>query len=389
MTRNLFLGADLRPVYAALSERLADVPDAVAGVLGMVQLTDFPARARAIAGEIEAARPDLIGLQEAAVWRSSSYEADNLELLEAELVNRGLRYRRVATVANGDVELGGVALTDRDAILARVDLDITDAAAGTFSNALRVSTARGEFPLKRGWASVDGGGIRFITTHLESASARAVQTLQMGELLAGPANTPLPVVIAGDFNAHAGTPAYSSPAPAALRTPGRPAPPAATRRRSTTPAASSARASTSSSRAASTSRRPPRSALSPPAAGRPITTASSRRSGRVRERRRALPADDRGRLVNQIVVLERLDHEEGEVHAARDVALEDRVADVAAPHGQALAVALLEVAAAHHRPAGVAGEDAPARLDLVVEVGEAGEPCEAAADLTSALSRHE
>ena len=55
---------------------------------------------------------------------------------------------------------------------------------------------------------MDGGGIRFITTHLETGSARAVQTLQMGELLAGPANTPLPVVIAGDFNAHAGTPAY-------------------------------------------------------------------------------------------------------------------------------------------------------------------------------------
>ena len=105
MTRNLFLGADLRPVYAALSERLADVPDAVAGVLGMVQRTDFPARARAIAGEIEAARPDLIGLQEAAVWRSSSYEADNLELLEAELASRGLEYRRVATVTNGEVEL--------------------------------------------------------------------------------------------------------------------------------------------------------------------------------------------------------------------------------------------------------------------------------------------
>ena len=121
------------------------MPDAVAGVLGMVQRTDFPARARAIAGEIEAARPDLIGLQEAAVWRSGSYEADNLELLEAELASRGLDYRRVATVTNGEVELGGVGLTDRDAILARADLDVTDAAAGTFSNALRVSTARGEF----------------------------------------------------------------------------------------------------------------------------------------------------------------------------------------------------------------------------------------------------
>jgi DNA-binding NarL/FixJ family response regulator len=60
----------------------------------------------------------------------------------------------------------------------------------------------------------------------------------------------------------------------------------------------------------------------------------------------------------------------GEVHAARDVALEDGIADVAAPHRQTLAVALLEAAATHGGPARVAGEDAPARLHLVVEVDD-------------------
>ena len=68
MTRNLFLGADLRPVYAALADpaRLADVPEAVAGIFnpgappGMVQRTDFPARAIGDRGRDRglAARPD-------------------------------------------------------------------------------------------------------------------------------------------------------------------------------------------------------------------------------------------------------------------------------------------------------------------------------------------
>ena len=59
------------------------------------------------------------------------------------------------------------------------------------------------------------------------------------------------------------------------------------------------------------------------------------------------------------------------------------------PHGQALALVFFEVAAADDRPAGVAGEDAPAGLYLVVEVGEAGEACETAADLDERLSFHE
>ena len=70
-----------------------------------------------------------------------------------------------------------------------------------------------------------------------------------------------------------------------------------------------------------------------------------------------------------------------EVGAAGEVALEDRVADVAAPDREALALALLEVAAAHDRPARVALEDSAGRLDLVVEVGEADEASERPEDL--------
>jgi len=47
--------------------------------------------------------------------------------------------------------------------------------------------------------------------------------------------------------------------------------------------------------------------------------------GHVREGRRRPAADDRRRLVNEIVVLQRLDHEQGKVDASSAVALEDGI----------------------------------------------------------------
>src|SRR6476659_7986041 len=114
MTRNLFLGADLSPAYRALAapDGLAGLPAAVAAIFnpgeppGLVQRTDFVTRAVALAGGIAAAEPDVIGLQEAAVWRAGEeLAADHLALLEAELERRGLRYRRVAVKENGSVAL--------------------------------------------------------------------------------------------------------------------------------------------------------------------------------------------------------------------------------------------------------------------------------------------
>ena len=73
----------------------------------------------------------------------------------------------------------------------------------------------------------------------------------------------------------------------------------------------------------------------------------------MRQRRGRLAADDGRGFVDQRVVGQRLDHEQGEVDAARAVARQHRIADVPAPHRQALALALFQIAAAHHRPARV------------------------------------
>src|SRR5882672_3732572 len=93
----------------------------------------------------------------------------------------------------------------------------------------------------------------------------------------------------------------------------------------------------------------------------------------MRERRGRLAADNRRGLVDELVVLEGRHHEEGKVHAARDVARKDGVAYVPAPHGQALALAFLEVAPAHDGPPRVACKHPPARLNLIVEIHYARE----------------
>ena len=218
MTRNLFLGADLSPAYRALagSEGLAALPAVVAAIfnpsspLGLVQRTDFATRAVALAGEIAAAEPDVIGLQEAAVWSADGdVAADHLALLEGELERRGLRYRRVAVKENGSVALPSAAgilvgLTDREALLAREELDVSNVHTGSFANALTMETAHGMFSLARGWIAADVAGVRCVTTHLEvsrPAAAGTAQRLQAQELVEGPAATELPVVLLGDFNA--------------------------------------------------------------------------------------------------------------------------------------------------------------------------------------------
>src|SRR3990172_1880477 len=105
----------------------------------------------------------------------------------------------------------------------------------------------------------------------------------------------------------------------------------------------------------------------------------------MRERRRRPAADDRWGLVDQLVVLEGLHHEEGEVYAPRDVAFQDWVAYMPAPHGQALALTLRQVAPAHDRPPPVPLKHSPTALHLVVDIQNAKEPHEPGQDLYGPL----
>ena len=101
----------------------------------------------------------------------------------------------------------------------------------------------------------------------------------------------------------------------------------------------------------------------------------------MRESRRRVAANNRRSFVDKRVLFESSHHEEGKVHAARDVARQDGVANVPTPDWQALALTFFEVAASYNRPPRVACKYAPASLHLVIEVHYAGEASKPADDM--------
>ncbi|MDB5323758.1 MAG: Endonuclease/exonuclease/phosphatase [Phycisphaerales bacterium] len=233
MSQNLYFGADLTPAIQALaSGDGAAIVGAVSATYAKVVATNFPERAKAIANEVAAAGPDLIGLQEAALWRTgpadsligghapaTNVQYDFVQILVDALAAHGLHYAPVVISENFDAEAPGftsaglqdIRITDREAILARTDLKtselkLSDPLAGHFAFNAVLPLPSGPFTIQRGYAQVDakvrGKSFRFISAHLDS-DFEPVRQVQAGELLAGPAQTNLPVVLLGDFNAPA------------------------------------------------------------------------------------------------------------------------------------------------------------------------------------------
>jgi endonuclease/exonuclease/phosphatase family metal-dependent hydrolase len=232
MTRNLYLGAPLQPIFAAAATGNPNALVAASTVAwNTVLASNFPGRAVELADELADEMPDLVGLQEVTLYRTGPFNPgapattvtlDFLQELMDEIEARGLPYEVVNEVSAFDGELTvigatglmDVRLTDRDVILARTDVpsslmklsnkqsDLYDAAL-VFESPL---FPNGELPIRRGWTSVDvksrGQKFRFIDTHLEAFNDTA-QEAQSLELLAGPAATSMPVVMAGDFNSNA------------------------------------------------------------------------------------------------------------------------------------------------------------------------------------------
>jgi len=113
MTRNLYLGTGLTDIVTAPT--FPQFVEAVTRARQNVIDTDFAARADALATEIQQAGPDLVGLQEASLWRTQTPAdlsgtpnattpfQDFLAILQSELAERGLAYTAVATSTNADV----------------------------------------------------------------------------------------------------------------------------------------------------------------------------------------------------------------------------------------------------------------------------------------------
>jgi len=235
MTRNLYLGADINKIATAQTPQ--EIPAVVGALWATVQMTDFPARARLLATEIERAGPDLVALQEAALFRTgpgatclgldvpaTTVAIDFLALLQAELAARGQHYELASTVANFDRTLCAfdgqgfldVRLTDRDAVLVRRGVvQVERARSGNFTAAALFPAGGGVIPVARGWNVVDvrvrGRPLRLVATHLEQESAAAVQEAQAAELaLLARAEARGPVLLSGDFNAGPGLASVTS-----------------------------------------------------------------------------------------------------------------------------------------------------------------------------------
>lgn len=254
MTRNVYLGADLGP--AIDSGNLNEAVDAAGAIYREVQSTNFPERAIPLANEISDAKPDLVGLQEVAMWRqqepsdggnpettgfgtaATEVDFDFLQLLMDRL---GGEYKIVGVQEEFDAELPadiddndstGITglsgadldyrLTMRDVILVRKDSKVkakkSTVQMGHFQNLFEAEVAGGlaTVQAERGWLSVEAvykknkktkkNKFRFVNTHLEAFGDPKIREEQAMELFngqgygEGPLNTKKKVVLVGDLN---------------------------------------------------------------------------------------------------------------------------------------------------------------------------------------------
>jgi endonuclease/exonuclease/phosphatase family metal-dependent hydrolase len=230
MTRNLDAGSDFGFVINAANDPNPtpyELLFAISNTFGEMIGSNIPLRAQGIATEVAAYHPDLIALQEVTTLRVGPFQqpantviVDGLQSLVTELGKQGLHYKVVAVQTNAAVDLPALdatgalitaGFTDYDAVLARTDLQISqmqisNVAMDHFSNILPFTVGDQTIPFLRGWISMQvqirGKNYKFVTTHLETFSAY-FQNRQTEELLAGPLNSNLPVILAGDLNSDA------------------------------------------------------------------------------------------------------------------------------------------------------------------------------------------
>ena len=228
MTWNVYYGTDPTPLLLAPP---AEVPFVAAEVWALVKQTNFPQRAGALAREIAANRPELVGLQEAALYRIQSpgdivlggttlatqVVYDFLQLLVDSLAARGLDYVIADQDATTDIEVpvynpdngtpipfDDIRLTDRDAVLARADVYTANPLHAKYVAHVPVSLGGVVTGVYEGWSSVEatvhGRTYRFVSTHLEAQPYMPIPVLQAQELIDLLQNETRPTILVGDFN---------------------------------------------------------------------------------------------------------------------------------------------------------------------------------------------
>jgi endonuclease/exonuclease/phosphatase family metal-dependent hydrolase len=224
MSRNLYLGADLIPL--AIQPSLDAFKQAAGTRFQTVQGNAFGTRVQGLAAGIAKSKPDLIGVQEGAVWSrgadgvadgattpATQLVYDSVADLVAALKAKGLSYKVVVKRPWFDFEaptsLGyDVRLVQQDVVLARTGkgtkVKTGKTLKGGFTKTFDVQTQAGLVRSTRGWVGVDARlgkrKFRFVTTHLEAYSPDIAQT-QMQQLLREPLKSKKrQTILVGDFN---------------------------------------------------------------------------------------------------------------------------------------------------------------------------------------------
>jgi hypothetical protein len=241
MTRNVYVGADIqRPLRAVAGKTGQDALVALGNanheLLEVVEQTDFRVRSRLLAREIARTKPDLVGLQEVALYRSGPLELgldklgtpnaeevdqDFLKILLRSLARKGAFYIPVAVQVESDVEAPSFTGSPFDGTIADAQdarLTVSDVIIKRLGSRVRVQDSGGanyqaRLPIDiagvvsqsfvRGYSWVDARAgsfkFRFINTHLEAFSSD-LALAQARELLSGPAAVARPTIIVCDCN---------------------------------------------------------------------------------------------------------------------------------------------------------------------------------------------
>lgn len=226
-TVNVYIGADLAPALAVNPNDMEGLVAVTTAIYGQIVASDPETRMQALAADIAARQPDIVGgvelykLELAPLTQAGPGQFvvtyDYLELLTEALADAGANYKVAVISQESQVVLPIMdiahppalflgRLTDREAILVRSDLPpgqlwYNNPMTGQFQTRIVIENV---LDLKRGWCSIDtfirGDRVRVILSHLETEAVAQVQYAQAMELLAGPAATSIPVLLMGDFN---------------------------------------------------------------------------------------------------------------------------------------------------------------------------------------------
>ena len=252
MTRNVFLGADLRPVLG----RRASRGDRRRGRdLERGRAHGFAERAAPLAREIKRSKADLVGLQEVALWRkqtpsdggappisphadrhtATEVELDFLAVLRRQMKRAGAKYRVVVVQNEFDAELpvdedGSDATGTGPLAALGADFDVKAHDArrdpgpegeqgqarqdpqGPLHDPVRAQRRRPRDP-RRSRLGLGRGQhrgtrqegrrtsrFRFVDTHLEAFGDPAIREAQAKELTKGPLKIGGQIILVGDLN---------------------------------------------------------------------------------------------------------------------------------------------------------------------------------------------